>query len=457
MSKLNKSYLLDLLSIAFSKRDNFELIIGVLKPEWLPSEAHQNLVSQAKIQHSMKGSMPTLRVLLQKFNDDKKTKECELITALLENKIPDAEAVIRGLEDFVKQNMFVELYAKLATSYNGNKKEQAYAQFMEGANMFAEFSLFQEGFTMVFKDFSKRNIERLFNQANPKFTTLPTGIDFIDETTEGGLDTGEIELWLGDSGVGKSKLLVTRGIASARRGYVVLHVQIEGTKEQCESNYDACWTGLRFVDIKNGRLREEDFALRNKISKRILEESEGEIFIKTTESFNNKISFKDLRKWARQIIKQKGVLHHVIIDYLELMKSSNPNNNDFEGGDRVEMGLVAREFKDFCMEFNVLGTTAAQSNSVSPELLKQPSFVITRYNIGKHKRLVEPFSYFFTINQSPDESDASIARIFIDKIREHKAGQTFKIKQNLGCSRFYDRAATIAMLEDEATDGDYED
>jgi len=114
------------------------------------------------------------------------------------------------------------------------------------------------------------------------------------------------------------------------------------------------------------------------------------------------------------------------------------------------MNELARDLKDISVEFNLLGTSVAQSSSVNPDLLKQPGFVMTRFNIGKHKRLVEPFSYFLTINQTPDERKSYIARIFADKLREHFTGEgVFRIKQSLKNSRFYDKKKTLQMLADE--------
>lgn len=68
---------------------------------------------------------------------------------------------------------------------------------------------------------------------------------------------------------------------------------------------------------------------------------------------------------------------------------------------------------------------------------------MTRYDISEFKGAVKPFSYFGTLNQTKDEYEAGIMRIFNDKIRKKKAKQVIRICQAYEFDRFYDRNRTI--------------
>lgn len=457
MKKLESSYVKDLLNISLSKMDDFLLISPHLENKFVSDEDYRFIWRKIRIFHNKNNKLPTINYLIQDFSnknkDEKYDRAIDLLIDLKESIIPESTLVLEGFEKFIKQNHFVEFYDALADLYNKEQQEQAYEAFIDKAKWFDDFSLQSTSFQRIFADWDKRNIERMMDNANRKEIQLPSGFDFIDETTEGGLWTGETELWLGDSGVGKTKLLTSRGMASATRGFNVLHVQIEGKEEQCTANYDANWTSYRYMDIKLGNISSERLSSRSKLAHKMIKNKYGDIYVRTSESFARKVTFGDVRRWLRELKRMGITIHHLIIDYLELMGLSNGNKYDYEGGERKVLDDLAKGFKDICMEFNVLGTTVAQSSNVKAELLNDPNFVMSRHNIGKHKRLIESFSYCLTINQTRIEKQKYIARVYEEKMREHPSGKVHKIKQSLKNSRFYDRRKTIEMLEED----EYED
>ena len=448
--KLSSNLIEDLLNLAFSNKHIFTLLLANLKDQYIHDDDARLIWQEMKRYFHQYDKLPSNGYISQTIsNNNKKGKldgAIDILISIKNTPLPDENAALKALEKYIKQNIFVETYDQMGDEYNKNNKEKAFQIFIEKSKLFNEFTLEDGGFEAIFGDFEERSNERILRQFSNEIQQIPTGWDFIDNTTEGGLWTGETELWLGDSGIGKSKLLVSRGISSSRLGKKVLHVQAEGTRNQCLDNYDACWTGFRYLDLKMGMMDEIKLKNRVKLAEKLLANNKGEILVKVVNKFGG-ATLSDLRKWVMEAIKQMGGLDHLIVDYLELFGVGDGKKYDFEGGDRTQMTKLARGFKDICVEFNLLGTTVAQSNSIATEILKQPDFVMTRYNIGKHKRFVEPFSYFYTINQTPDERKDGVVRIFEDKLREHPAGKTHLIAQSLSNSRFYDRKRTVEMRE----------
>lgn len=451
--KLNEEFLIDLFNYALFSKRNFETILPFLKDSFLPDE-YSNIWSNAKKFYYKHGSQPKLGVLIQNLqnNKNKNTKnlsgQLEILGEMkLREVIDDDQEMLSTFEEFVKQSKFHELHEQLAELYNKGKRPDAYSLLQKGSEDIRNFSLSSGKFEKVFGDFSERSIRRSSNGAGLAFQ-IPVGIDAIDRDTEGGFFTGETELWLGDSGTGKSKLLVTRGISSARRGYNVLHVQAEGTKDQCFANYDAGWTGARYMDFRMNRVDSSSVIAFSKIAQRLIDMNKGEIFVKCEERFGS-ISIQQIRRWALELIASGVELHHIIIDYFDLIKIDGTSYG-FEGGEILKQIELGRMLKDLAVELNVLVSTATQSGAIPYDLIKQEDFVLTRYNLGQSKRKFEAFSYFLTINRTPDEASEQICRIYADKFRELPSGQIYRIAQSLGNSRFYDRKRTAELiLEDE--------
>jgi putative transposon-encoded protein len=441
MQKLSEDFIDQVFLAALLDRNFFLFCVPHLKDQFLVNEDYQILWGAIKKENFKKGRVPSIAFLIQHFDSNNKKgrydKVIETLRFYKHQDLPDMAEVREGFQYFVRQSSFVDFQNILIDLWNKDKKDEAFKRFVDFAEEFQNLTLDDVGFVKVFADFDKRMVRRAVEEN--RAIQIPTGMTFFDETTEGGAFTGETELWLGDSGVGKSKLLTTRGIASARRGFGVLHVQAEGTEEQALLNYDACWTGWRYSDLKFNRVEAQHIAVRSKVAREVIMKKRGEVMVKAVEQFGSS-SMVDVHRWCMKAKQELETFEHLILDYLELFEPGDGLNYDYKGGTTVKLKKNGRLFKNLAMEFNLLATTVAQSSSVSPELQNQIDFYMTRHNIGESRRLIEAFSYFLTINQTSDEKEAEIARIYQDKMREHKPIQRLAtIAQNLGRSRFFDR------------------
>lgn len=271
---------------------------------------------------------------------------------------------------------------------------------------------------------------------------IATGIDELDQAVKG-FETGEFILIIGDSGSGKSFLGNHLGVNAARRGYDVYHAQAEGTREQVLNRYDSCWTGSRYYDIKENEIDES----KRKAASRIINSIGGEIFVEAFEQFDTK-SILDIRKSIIELKKERDI-KFVILDYLDLVDPGDGKKYS-PSEERFRQQKVARLCKNIAVELNVVFVAFTQSTSISPENLNNPNFVITRFHLAEDKGKVRPADLFISINRTSDEKEENVCRLYIDKAREHKGGQTIYIKQNLSRSRFYDRKKTIQEFFNEA-------
>ena len=448
---LAPNFVTELLAISLNKRTIFDMVRQYMKFSYFQVESEKKLWQWVTARYDRTGRIPTLGQIQQQFAEDEavleKVEEISDIEVDDEN-VGNEAVILDTFERFIKKMKFLEANDKITDFYNQGKKDQAWDMFVKYAEEFSQFSIQDAKFETVFGDFAQRQAQRKSEDYNKRFK-IPTGIDEIDyrlggET--GGPETGECVLWLGDSGAGKSQVLVHCGVTAARQGHRVAHFQLEGTKEQCLNRYDAAWTGTLYSDVKLGNIP----AKKMEVSKRIVKKlKRSDIYVSSEETFNAK-TLVDVRRELKEMEKMYGKIDVSIIDYLELLEVGDGHNYS-PGEERFRQAKLAKGMKMLAMEFNAVVHTATQSSNIPEECKNDPEFVITRAQLSEDKGKIRPFDIFITINQTRDEMKEEIMRLHTDKLRDYKNGDPIRIANNFSCARFYDRKRTF-LLEDAEID-----
>ena len=447
---LASNFVTELLAIALNKRTIFDIVRQYMKFSYFQIESEKKLWQWVTNRYDKTGRIPTIGQIQQQFSEDESVLEkvAEISDVEIDEENVGSEAVILDtFERFIKKMKFLEANDKITDYYNQGKKDQAWDMFVKYADEFSKFSIQDAKFETVFGDFAKRQAQRQSEDYNFRFK-IPTGIDEVDyrlggET--GGPETGECVLWLGDSGAGKSQVLVHCGVSAARQGHRVAHFQLEGTKEQCLNRYDAAWTGTLYSEVKLGNIP----AKKMEVSKRIINKlKRSDIIVSSEETFNAK-TLVDVRRELKEMEKSYGKIDVIIIDYLELLEVGDGHNYS-PSEERFRQAKLAKGMKMLAMEFNAVVHTATQSSNIPEECKNDPEFVITRAQLSEDKGKIRPFDIFITINQTRDEMKEEIMRLHTDKLRDYKNGDPIHIANNFSCARFYDRKRTLEMdWEDE--------
>lgn len=443
-NKLAEDFVYELFSAILEKRTVLDVAVEHLKFSYLQTEEDKSIWKRIKERYVKTGKIPSIGQLQQYFVEDEEA--LEKLALIKEIKIREDggfEEVISMFETFIKQMKFLEANDKIVDSYNKGNKDESYKLLLKYAEDISNFSIKKPFFDTVFNDFEERQIKRKSTDWNYRYR-IPTNIDELDErlggALNGGPETGECVLWLGDSGSGKSQCLTHIGIAAARQGFRVAHFQLEGTKEQCLNRYDAAWTGTLYQDIKTGDIEQKNLDLAQRIVKKL---SKRDIIVSSEESFNAK-TLTSLRNELKEMEKLYGKIDVIIIDYLELLEVGDGYSYK-PSEERFRQGKLAKGMKMLAMEFNAVVHTATQSSSISEEERNDPSFIITRAQLSEDKGKTRPFDIFITINQTRDESREQTMRLHTDKLREHAKGEPIHICNNFAYARFYDRKKTLNM------------
>ncbi len=436
---LNEDFVVELFGISLSSNNMFELFKQHLKFSYLQNDTQKTVWKTICDNYEVFGKSPTIGTIAQQFNKDK-----EVIAFL--RKIKDIrvfdkqDQITHRFEEFIKNAAFVNVHNDAADMFNKGDNKKAIQFLSDESKKIHDFSIVDKTHTKLFESFSKRNQQRINRSDNEVFNEkVPFSIPQIDNDTKGGGRKGTSTLILGQSGKGKSTLLKWIGASGARLGNKVVHFQAEGLEEETLDLYDSCWTSVPIDEMCEGNISDELMKKIETARKNILIRG-GEIIIKSAQEFDS-MSIDNCREFLLDVQKQWGHIDLVIFDYLELFTVKGQYGTG-DSSERKRRNDIAQKITNIAIEFRCHTVTATQANDIRPEIYNDPDFVLTRTHISEYKGCVKPFSYFFTLNQTDEEYEQGVFRIYADKYRRHKAKKTYKVWASMDNCRFYDHMRT---------------
>jgi|TARA_R110000765_G_scaffold96266_1_gene181048 replicative DNA helicase len=437
--KFNSKFLLSLFAVAIKDRKIASILVQYMEMDFLPNKEYQSVLTQIKKHIKIHKKSPSISLLFQKFDDD------DDVFYLLED-IEDAnidlsiDETIEELQKFIINAKFIKEYKEMGALFNKNKKDEAVKRLIGLSESFSDFSIKKETFDAVLGGFAERNIDAMAsnNLDTSKFDRkVIFGIDPLDALTHG-IERKQVICFLAASGGGKTKAMRWVASTNARMGANVLHIQLEGSKEEALAGYGATLSGVHSSTIQHGAMDVEKLSdLENAFGK-----IEGEIYVKTFEQFAKSPTTSDVRRMIQDIQKSHNIrIDLIVVDYLELLNTADGKNwspND----ERHRRTKIADELKDISVEFDNVVLTATQANDINPTDLNNQNFLLTRHNVSEAKGIIKPLTMFITINRTVDEVRENRLRLFVDKSRFTRAGHIFDICTDYSADRFYDRKKT---------------
>lgn len=436
---LNDNYLFELIKCCLRSKETFTVVYPHLKFEFFPTKGFKKLWKSICAFEGSHGRMPSLGILSEMFKTN--VEVLEIIAEIKQTALPNQRVLLEQFVVFIKNSKFLDLHQLLAEKWNEGKQEDAFHLLEKRAENIVNFSLGSENFTRVFEQFQQRHDARFENELTGDIHVnvrkfLPFYVPGLDSIIDPGIALKDTVLITAQSGVGKTKALRYIATQNAKNGCKVAHFQAEGSKEECVAGYDATWMMCGYMDIIRNKVAQ---TLPPKIQRRladIIHTNRGEVFVEAFEEFG-RAKLADVRSWLRNLISKQGHIDLVVLDYFELF---DPIGNHFwkPGEERHRRELLSQQIKNIATEFNTRVITATQGSTVSPDLLNDPNFVMTRFNISEMKGVVRPFSFHLTLNRTRDEVGMSMARLFMDKFRNYKSNQVIHFYQNYDKEQFCD-------------------
>jgi KaiC/GvpD/RAD55 family RecA-like ATPase len=195
-------------------------------------------------------------------------------------------------------------------------------------------------------------INRYFNSGGQ----VSTGWPQLDRLLYGGFSRGELNIFAGGSGSGKSLVMMNIALSWLQQGLSGVYVSLELSEELCGLRTDAMLTGTSTKDIRRDVENTE-------LKIRLVSKKAGKYRIKALPAQSN---INDIRSFLKEYQIQTGnAVDFVMIDYLDLLMpvSAKVSPNDLFIKDKY----VSEELRNLAKELNVLMVTASQLNRSAVE------------------------------------------------------------------------------------------
>jgi energy-coupling factor transporter ATP-binding protein EcfA2 len=452
MRQLTDSFLIEVLKLCFTRKAFLEICREHLKYQFIPIERSDvKIIYKSCLDYfNNTKTLPTIGLISQQHEN--KPDVQETLSQVGGISIPDNEGILGELENYIKRVRFQLLNEQVVELYNQEKYDDALKLNADESIKISDFSITKgtSYFTRVMKDFpSKMDSIRIQNDEERFKDKVPFNIPPLDALTYGGVEEKETVLIIAPSGIGKSTVVKWIGLAAARLKYKVLHIQLEGSEEECFLKYSQMWTAVNYHSLKNVNV--DSKVLEDLYSKAGMFQMKGsDILIHAYEQLEE-ANVLNIKNTIEQFEKEEGQLPDLLlIDSLDLLHPGDGLKYGYDTQSvKMRLNNTAKRLKNMCMEFGKIRmVTVTQTGDVGPDKLNDPTFVLTRHYTEGDKTLVKSFSYVFTLNQTDEEYKNDIMRIHVDKLRHYKSRQTFKVFTNYSTGRFLDMKRTRKLYEE---------
>jgi len=180
---------------------------------------------------------------------------------------------------------------------------------------------------------------------------VSTGWKGIDMKLYGGMNRGEITIFAGGSGAGKSLFLQNFAVNWALAGLNVAYISLELSEQLISMRLDAMVSGYSTRDVMRN-MDDVDLKVRMKAK------GAGRLRVK---QMSNGVNCNDLRVFLREYEIASGEkIDCLLVDYLDLMM---PISAKVSGSDLfIKDKYVSEELRNLAMERDLLMVTASQLN-----------------------------------------------------------------------------------------------
>jgi KaiC/GvpD/RAD55 family RecA-like ATPase len=178
----------------------------------------------------------------------------------------------------------------------------------------------------------------------------------MDRLLYGGFSRGELNIFAGGSGSGKSLVMMNIALNWLTQGLSGVYISLELSEELCALRTDAMLTSMSTKDIRKDISTAE-------LKVKMMGKKAGEYRIK---AFPAQSTVNDIRSYIKEVQIQTGIkIDFVMVDYLDLLMpvSAKVSPNDLFVKDKY----VSEELRNLAKELGVLFVTASQLNRSAVE------------------------------------------------------------------------------------------
>jgi KaiC/GvpD/RAD55 family RecA-like ATPase len=214
-----------------------------------------------------------------------------------------------------------------------------------------QISLQRDMGTDYFED-PKKRLNKYFNAGGQQSTGWPQ----MDRLLYGGFSRGELNIFAGGSGSGKSLVMMNIALNWLQMGLSGVYISLELSEELTSLRTDAMLTSMSTKDIRKDMDTTE-------LKVKMVGKKAGQYRVKGLPAQSN---VNDIRSYLKEVQIQTGIkVDFVMIDYLDLVMpvSVKVNPND----QFIKDKYVSEELRNLSKELGILMVTASQLNRSAVE------------------------------------------------------------------------------------------
>jgi len=243
---------------------------------------------------------------------------------------------------------------------------------------------------------------------------IPTGLAPLDKDLLGGLPREGFVVVLGGTNTGKSLFTISLAANAIRTGHKVLHIALEGMRNEALMRYTANLTGVPIRGMMQGDLSPAQKEQLNKVK-----DYQGNLRIINMLSFGVKV--EDLAAKAREVYKEFK-FDMFVVDYSQLL-----DTNQKTEGTRQTQTYVHRALAAMAREFNcvvvspIQATRDAQKEQTGYKLKKNgendQAPILRSSDISEDINIARVAAVILTLNRTENEAKDGKLRVFLEKQR----------------------------------------
>jgi len=214
-----------------------------------------------------------------------------------------------------------------------------------------QISLTKDMGTDYFADPAAR-INKYFNSGGQ----VSTGWPQLDKLLYGGFSRGELNIFAGGSGSGKSLVMMNIALNWLQQGLSGVYITLELSEELTSLRTDAMLTNMSTKDIRKDIDTTE-------LKVKLVAKKSGQYRVKGLPAQSN---INDIRAYLKEVQIQTGIrVDFIMVDYLDLLMpvSAKVSPNDLFVKDKY----VSEELRNLAKELGILMVTASQLNRSAVE------------------------------------------------------------------------------------------
>jgi len=405
--------------------------IGLFESEPYKEIAKQAVEYYAQFKETPKDHLGDL--LEEQLNDEKDSRKADLYKKILINLYEfkdniNTKYVISKITEFVRQQRLKSAIVDATTQVKEGNLDNA--ENILNKSLKSTLDVFDPG--IRFTD-TKRSLG-FFDNLTPAYSTGIKPLDIVGF----GPAPGELLIMLASANRGKTWGLVHLGKFCALQRLKVLHVSLEMSEEKMAQRYVQNFYSygkrkseaqyMNFTADEMGRFVSMDpvqierpslfkLGIQGKIEQKLLHmEHRLKLWIKRFPT--GALTIQGLEAYLDAMDR----FHHfqpdvLIVDYADLMKLNSMNL-------RIDTGNLYKDLRRICVERNLAGITASQSNR-----LGEDAKIISLKHLAEDYSKAAIADNILAYCQTSQELKLGLARLFIAKARDEEREQTILISQ----------------------------